>query len=363
MADLLRGENNGVIVDVRPTDFRAGAESSIVYVAVNATGDWTKYKPTDEWQRRYIPPSTLGYDTNSCTNFSCMNSIELQIERMLAAKEIPQATIDEMTSLGYFDANGNVNFSDWYNAILSGTTDAAGNTLYGPWDAVRKYGVLPQSKGYAPNDFTSAAQWFASKPTAEQIALGQEFLTMFDAAYEWVDMGNLGEQALFVVHLKQAPLHVLVPTGSTWNDTTVANTGPFTGVNHAITLLAVLPNLDNEILDHYNPFVKNLAPDYYIPYALKGVITLKAVSVPPPTFHYTFNVNLKYGAPDSPEVRKLQEALQYLGFMKTGVFGPFGPQTKAALAAFQTAHNITDPDGQGTDFGPLTRSAMNVLTQ
>lgn len=361
MADLLQGQNNGVIVDVRETDFRAGGESAVVYKAVNPSGDWSKYKPTDEWQRRYIPPGTLGYDTNSCTDFSCMNDIELQIERMLADGEIPTSTIDQMKLLGWFDTNGNVNFNDWYNAILAGTTDAAGNTLYNPWDAVRKFGLLPQSKGFVPNDFKSASGWFGSHPTNEQIALGKKALELFDFNYEWVSLGTLNQWDLFDYHLKQAPLHILVPTGASWNNQVVTNPTPtYVGVNHAVTLIAQVKNTSHSILDHYNPFIKKLEWGYYIPYALKGVVTLKTAAQPVPHFTYTFNVNLKYGAAAGPEVHKLQEALQYLGYLKQGLFGSYSTQTKVAVAAFQAANKITDPGGAGTNFGPKTRAAMNA---
>lgn len=377
MANLLNGENSGVVVSTRPTDFMAGGETSIVYAVVESDGNWTKYKPTDEWQRRFVPPDTLGYDTNSCTDFSCMNSIEVQIEHMLANKLIPQATIDKMTALGYFDANGDVNFSDWYNAILAGTDPVKGNTLTAPWDAVRTYGCLPQSKGYAPNDFTTVDGWFGAKPTPDQIALGKQFLDIFDVAYEWVDLGNLNLWSTFDYHLKQAPLHVLVPTGLTWNDVMVKNPTPtYVGVNHAITVLAQTENISHTILDHYNPFVKSLEWGYYIPYALKGVVTLKTVPPVSAPFHYTFTKQLTYEYlddaatkvnpaihNDAKDLKALQQALQSLGFMKVGIFGPFGPQTKTALAAFQTAHGISDPDGQGQDFGPQTRATLNKLTQ
>lgn len=356
MADLLNGENSGVVVNVRPTDYRAGGESTIVYQAVT-DGDWTKYKPTDEWQRRYLN-NALGYDTNSCTDFSCMNSIELQITRMLHDGEIPDSVIEQMTALDWFDDNGMVNFSDWYNAILAGTTDAQGNTLYNPWEAVQKYGLLPQSKGSVPNDFTDVSQWFAKKPTPEQIRIGKKALELFDFKYEWVDIGDLNKWDLFDYHLKQAPLHVLVPTGKTWNNAVVTVPTPsYEGVNHAITLLSQ-DDTKHVILDHYNPFVKNLERGYYIPYALKGVVTLKKVPSTTPAFHYTFNVDLAYHNGATNEVHKLQEALQYLGYMKVGLFGIFGDATRTALASFQVASGILGNGGM--NFGPKTRAAMNA---
>ena len=79
-------------------------------------------------------------------------------------------------------------------------------------------------------------------------------------------------------------------------------------------------------------------------------------------FVYTFTKQLTFNgtANDPAELQNLQGALQHLGYMTKGVYGPFGAQTKAALGAFQTAHGIQDVDGQGTDFGPSSRAALNA---
>lgn len=359
MADLTLGENSGVRFELRPTDFRAGGETGIVYEIVNSTADWEEDKPIDEWQRRRVG-TNLGYDTMSCTNFSCQNSIESQIHNLLSAGVIPDNIIEQMHELNYFDANNKVNFSDWFNANVSGTTYEAGNTLQGPWDAVRKYGILPQSDGYAPNDFTGPEGWFdKSKITQAQYDKAKKFLGLFDVKYEWVPV----DKATILYHLKQAPLHVLVPTCSNWNDKTVlhADCGVLT-VNHAVLKIGQTDTY-SKVLDHYVDFVKKLASNYYMPYALKGVVTVKKASPAPIQFHYTFNINLKYGQAASNEVHKLQEALQHLGYMATGQFGPFGSATKAALGSFQKAQSITDPDGAGTNFGPQSRLKMNLLTK
>lgn len=93
----------------------------------------------------------------------------------------------------------------------------------------------------------------------------------------------------------------------------------------------------------------------------------KGTVPPPPAFHYTFTKQLKYNGAsnDAKEVHALQQALQYLKradgstYMTPGNFGPYGPATKKAVGLFQSDNGITDPDGQGTNFGPSTRTAMN----
>lgn len=363
MIDLLKGENSGVIVGVRATDFMAGAESGVAYKELVSDGDWTKYKPTDEWQRRYIPPSTLGYDTNSCTDFSALNSVEAQIERMLQKGELPKETIDRMKALGYFDSKGMVNFSDWYNAITAGTTNERGNTLYATWDAIRKDGLIPQSEGSQVNDFTAASGWFNTKPTAAQYALGKQFLEMFDVRYEWIVIGQLGQTDAMKHHLKQAPLHLLVPTRSTWNNAIVENVGAYTGVNHAVSLFAQEQGSSHTVLDHYNPFEKKLAWNYYMPFVLKGVVTPKITVNPEQPFHYVYQSNLAYGMGATTEVKMLQKGLQALGYMTKGLFGVYGAQTAAGVAMVQKLAGITDPSGPGRNFGPKTRAAMNAALE
>jgi len=360
MADLLKGENSGVIVDVRDTDFRAGTNTGLPYVAVNPSGDWNQFRSTDEWQRRY-KNGALGYDTNSCTNFSLENSAEIQIERMLADGEIPLTVVQLMHDYGWFDASGNVNFNDWFNAITSGTTDAAGNTLYAPWDALRKLGNIAQDKGFQPNDFTSGSQWFGAKPTQAQLDEAKKFSAIFDIAYEWVSIGQLNQWDAFEYHLKHAPLHVLVPTRNNWNSTgTITNVGPYTGVNHAVTVIGQKKGVSHTVLDHYVPFVKTLAWDYYIPYALKGVVTLKK-DEPTPAFPIPTK-DLYLGLYD-PQVKQLQEWLNNHGFLlaTVGAGSPgqestyFGDRTKAALLKYQIARKVSPASGY---FGSITRAQM-----
>lgn len=381
--DLEHHQNTGLIAPApRPTDYVAGVESAITYEALVADGDWEKYRSSDEWQRRF-KNGVLGYDTQSCTDFSALNSIELQIERMLQEGLINDAGREKMEELGYFDENGKVNFNDWFNAKTAGTTLANGNTLQAPWDAVRKYGLIGQSKGPGVNDFKTGDAWFAEPVTAEQYELGLEFLKLFNVKYEWaiVSGNGLANDPQYAYHLKQAPLHIATPTCGTWNgEGVVGKCDPYRQLNHATCRIGSYPDGGAKDLDHYNPFVKHLAADYYMPYAIKGVVTIKPSSTYTPSqIKYVFAKKLVYEylddaatkinpavKNDADEVRKLQTVLQFLKrtdgtpYMKPGVFGRFGPATRTALSLFQKDHAIVDPD-LGKNFGPQTRAAVNAL--
>lgn len=81
-------------------------------------------------------------------------------------------------------------------------------------------------------------------------------------------------------------------------------------------------------------------------------------------FTYIFNRDLWYGL-YNPEVKKLQEALQFLGFFPTSqeLTNYYGPITKTAVKKFQKYYNIVIPLeilGYGR-FGPKTRGMLNTL--
>ena len=279
--DLENGKNTGVIVEFKDTDFHAGGESTITYEARNPSGNWEKYRPTDEWQRRFVN-GQLGYDTESCVTFSGIRIICMQLEFMLENGMIPDDVVQQMRDLGYFDAEGKINFSEWFSANTNGTTESAGNSLQNFWDGVHRDGLLPQSAGPSVNDFTKDTGGFldASKITPEQRALAKKFHDLgFDTKYDWAVMGAENAQPTFAYYLKQSPLHVLVPTCSTWNNP-IAAVCPLKTVNHAVSNLAIIQGDGYKILDHYNPFEKELSWDYYVPYAIRSVVTFTRPGTP-----------------------------------------------------------------------------------
>lgn len=357
MADLEKGQNSGVFIKVRALDFKVGSETGIVYTERISDGDWRQFKPTDEWQRRRVG-GKLGYDTNSCVTFSGNNIIESQV-LFLMEKGLRKETMDFIQE--YLDENGIPNFSDWFGANTNGTT-VDGNDLGSFWDGVRHNGLLPQKDGKSPNDFTTNEQWLdKSGITQEMRDKAKRFLDFFEVKYEWVVLGQPDRWDLFKKHVKHAPLHIAVGTGTDWNRKDGKVVQPVDGIrlNHAIGYWHQDQDVQHDILDHYEPFLKELAWPYYIPYAIKGVVTEKPEKPVQVPFSYEYRVNLRMGMPASPEVRKLQEGLQYLGYMPKGIFGPYGPQTTFAVAKLQAANAIKDPEGAGVNFGPKTRAAIN----
>lgn len=102
----------------------------------------------------------------------------------------------------------------------------------------------------------------------------------------------------------------------------------------------------------------NFASNFYNQTTFGGNPQPSAVSAPPNTSsNPNINGNLQPGSTGS-EVKKLQDWLVSQGYMtqaqvNTG-YGTYGPQTKAAVAAWQSANNINTQGNPGY-FGPISQ--------
>lgn len=351
MDNLEQGKNTGVILEVRPTDYVAGSSTGLPYEVRIESGDWEAYKPTDEWQR-FKKGNNLGYDTNSCVTFSALNCVEIQVYYLIKNKLLSDDKIQSLKDLGYIDENGRPNFNDWFTAVMSGTTDN-GNSIQNVWDSIRKDGLLPQKEGYTPNDFNTRTDYLSSKPTQDQKDKAKKILDIIDIKYEWINKSDVAK------HLKQAPLHILTPTCGSWNTkppTIISDCGVLT-VNHATTNIGQVDGKYHKDLDHYEPFIKYLDWNYFIPYSVKGLVT--------PKTKFTFTKDLYMGITDT-EVKELQKWLNNNGYpiavsgagSKGNETNYFWTLTKNALIKFQKANNIVPAEGY---FGRLTRAKIATL--
>lgn len=376
--DLQPGMNTGVqIVAPRPDAWMLGGETGIAQVILEADAQYDVYLPEEESQLSVEP--TL--DSSDCVTFSALNNLETLGNR-LRVKGLPATHEKFLKDEGYVNPQSNkLNFSDRFTAKMSGTSHA-GNTLAAVGDAIRRrsdgtgIGLLPEKDWPRPS--------FADLPGNDQAAYDERwnryyaeipqnlkdkakrFLDYFDVSYQWVAVGS-STPAQLREALKYGPLQIAAQVCSPWSSTDGMPPIPACGCTpgHATLLYGFKPDAGTipfKDFDHYKSYRKLLSENYCLPYAVQYALTPRALST---TFKYTFLVNLKFGAPASAEVKAMQTALQTLKrtngqpYMTPGVFGPFGPQTKVALGLFQTDKGIPDPDGQGTNFGPATRAAMN----
>ena len=272
--ELKEGTNTGVLIqEPRPTDFIAGdANISSVSLSRLESGDWRPFLSDPESQ------NSIYFDSMACVTFSAIKSIVIRLNRLLAEKAIPVGTLVELEKQGYLK-DGKFNFSERFTAKMSGTT-RGGNYAVSVWDSIRKDGLVPESDWAYPRGKTTPAfdwdDYYAPIPEALK-EKGKAFLKLFDISYQWLATGAGATEAQFNAWLKVGPIQILTPVCPPWNTT---DTIPACGrvVSHATTMVFA-DDTSYSIADHYNPFNKQFALDYPIPYALQGFITPKAQSV------------------------------------------------------------------------------------
>lgn len=267
-------KNTGVIIEPpKPKDWIFGAATSIPFEERLADGNWKKYQPTKELQFSFGK-----YDTMSCVTFSGLNSFEMQVNWMLKNGKIPDDVVKKLRDMGFFDANDQFNCSDWFTAVMSGTTPN-GNTLNAVWESIRVHGVLPQSKGLKPEDVQNIQEWLdPTKITQEHKDLALQSLEIFKTNYEWTLLG-VSNPSVINKQLQHAPIHIATAVCAGWGVDTPIKTC-VQPIQHATCADYSELNKVTHILDHYDPIEKQLAWDYQIPYAIKGVVALKDASQP-----------------------------------------------------------------------------------
>ena len=260
----------------RQTDYIAGENSPIEYKPYNHMGKWTVFLPTPERQ------SGVYFDSMACVTFSALNCLETQVRGLISYQLMPREMIKELTDEGYFNEYLEFNLSDRFTAKMSGTT-RQGNYFVNVWDSIRKHGVIPEKDWtWNPEQRNPVFDWddFYSEIPQELKDKGLRFLAIlekygFEIKYEWIntDLASLSK------HLFAAPIQIAAPVCPGWN-----SDGPVQAcsrpANHATMVEGIYKKWKAEKdfihdFDHYKPFRKELALDYPIQYAIKGILKTK----------------------------------------------------------------------------------------
>ena len=223
-------------------------------------GDWRDILPTGERQRK-------GVETMSCVAQSNCKVSQIEFTEFMHTPGLADDDFKWLEENGYFDDNGNINFSDRYLARLSGTT-SRGNSLKRVADVSRKFGYVPEAL-WPHEEGMSWGQYYESVP-ATVFNLGREFAKRFPMKYEKVQRNEFSEA------IKRNPLQIALhawpePINGIYMKT------PYS-INHASSLVAPQwYDFDSYIDRVDNDFVKHLSPDYiFMSYGYRFIFTLKA---------------------------------------------------------------------------------------
>ena len=351
--------NSGVIErPPYPKDWIAGQETGIELVDIIKKDNWSNYLPSNERQIfKY-------FDSFACVTFSALNCVETQINFMVKHNLIPDEKLQKLKEWGYFDENGNFNVSDRFTAKMSGTTKL-GNYMTNIWESIRKDGLVPEKMWPAGSEFV----WdkYYEEIPQEIKDFGKNFLEIFQVNYEFVVVYDSDYAERIKKHLQQAPLHIAAPVCPPWNTDKVLEACGDRKASHATMIYGYTDSDYFNDFDHYNPFQKKLDWEYYIPFAIKGVVTISKdkedVELKNPG---KFTKDLCIGM-RSPDVKRLQDALKSLNIFPKEVIstGYYGRITQVAVREFQSKYQVAGLEElssvYGRRVGLKTRSKLNEI--
>jgi len=293
-------KNRGLIPPLdNPKEYQMGGLSGVVHEERNTLKNWLNFLPSEERQKFRL------FDSFGCTTYSCLNSIETQFEFLRFSKLIRNEDLLWLKNNGYMDANGKVNFDDRWIVVLSGTKPGVGNYMNAPWDAARKYGLVPQGATPFREDMTQKEYYNKSDFPPETYLLGMQFLKRFLIQYERI--GLVDDQNL-IKALGQAPVQIGLPTCSGWEGSPIINYCDYSA-NHG-SMLAFMDKDYKYDFDSYPLFLKKLVAKYKIDFAYKGVISPVTSVGGQSNLRYVFHKNLTFGDYDNDVVQLCKRLIE-----------------------------------------------------
>jgi hypothetical protein len=236
---------------IDPTHYVLG-QGNVNLQVLEPTGDWSDSLPAIEKQ------SVPTFDTYNCTGFGATNQVEIYLLKRYGIK---------------------ANYSDRWVGIIAGTdAKRGGNDPHTVYEAIRKYGLIPEEMLPFDDSITTAEEYFSFKGADREACYeaGRKWLEHFDFFHEWVfhpDSGLTAEERLhnMRVALKYSPLCVAVYA---WEQDERGVFVDVFGPNHWTTESGIKEF--QEIFDTYEPYKKLV--DQKIIYAKRISIEKKAPS-------------------------------------------------------------------------------------
>lgn len=226
-------KNSGFIAKpILPEHYVFGGDY-MPYVIHREDGNWFASRPGKEYQR------LNGCETFNCTGFNTLAQIECYMKEVFGII---------------------VNYSDRWLGIVAGTTPP-GNDPQNVYEAIRKYGLIPEEMLPFSSDITTVEEYYSFKG-ADEVACyraGREWLAKYEFLHEWVvTEGQTKEEKLHNINvaLKSSPLSLAVYAWHEDERGVYVKMGP---ENHWTFLWG--QEMYGKVEDSYDPTLKDIDQD------------------------------------------------------------------------------------------------------
>lgn len=253
----------------RPMDYVAGSNSPLMGTKIMPDRNWLKHFSGSE--RQSIPGV---FDTMNCTAFALATIIEMWIGYLIAAGEISASKTPDhwgfLKSTGMLSDDGKVHVSPRFIGHVAGT-GPNGNYLTTVLDAVRKYGFCSERVWPWDKNVQRSYSTYYAKPSEDAFKEAEVAKRLFDLAYEFF----YNSPGMYMDAIKECPLYDALITCGGWQTDDPVKWCGVTYTNHCVVTGYINDEGAVKIADSYPEYIKNLALDYQIPYALKVFLTIK----------------------------------------------------------------------------------------
>jgi hypothetical protein len=287
-----QGKNLGVLIaPIKYGDYVLGGISGITKEVLQSDRDYTPWLPTTEYQF-----GTYG-DTYGCVTFSALNSLEILFKRKY---------------------NIDINFSDRFTVVLSGTKRGQGNYLTKVGDSIRKEHGLVKEETY-PWDRAKETlddYYDKGKITKEMYDEGLNFLANHEVKYQWVLPNALN----YWEALQYGPVQVTVNTTAKEVDGVIQPVNSSV-VHHAVTMVKAIKDKEFIIFDHYLKNIKRYAWNFNFGPSLQYSLVkknMKLIQLTDPNNKTIYLVDAEGNRRAFYDVAHFQSVAPALGLAKRG---------------------------------------------
>lgn len=217
---------------IKKEDYILGA-SPVPFIVVRNDGNWFGTRPKKELQN-------INFETYNCTSFNTLAQIEAYMKEVF--KE-------------------DVEYSDRWLGIIAGTRPP-GNSPELVYDAIRRYGLIPEAMLPWSEDLANVDEYYSFKGADREACYkaGREWLEKYEFFHEWIATeGNTREEKIHNMKtaLKSSPLTREVFAWAQDDRGIYVKLG---SANHWTFVYA--HDLYDKVEDSYDPTLKDVDQDF-----------------------------------------------------------------------------------------------------